>query len=202
MLRKLFRVVTQPIHAVESARYWLYLCKIQRFGNVRIHPSIWFRGLPLIDISKGASLEIAAGAQLDSRNRGYHLKMYGPVKLMADRDGAQIKIGEGTRIHGSCLHAVSAILIGRRCLIAANCQIADNHGHDVCLANPANRIHTSGPAMPITVEDNVWIGAGTVIMPGVTIGEGSVIGANSVVTKNVPARVVAAGAPARVVKTA
>lgn len=51
------------------------------------------------------------------------------------------------------------------------------------------------------IEDNVWIGAGTIILPGVTIGENSVIGAGSVVTRDVPANVVAFGSPCRVIRT-
>src|SRR5690625_4469398 len=53
---------------------------------------------------------------------------------------------------------------------------------------------------PITIEDNVWLGGGAIICPGVTIGENSIIGAGAVVTKDIPANVVAVGNPARVVK--
>ncbi len=53
---------------------------------------------------------------------------------------------------------------------------------------------------PIRIEDNVWVGAGAVILPGVTIGKNSVIGAGSVVTKDIPAGVVALGVPCRVLR--
>lgn len=78
---------------------------------------------------------------------------------------------------------------------------------------PAVGIHTAGHpldakrrnqgleyALPITLEDNVWIGASSVILPGVTIGRNSVIGAGSVVTRNIPADVVAVGNPCRVLR--
>lgn len=55
-------------------------------------------------------------------------------------------------------------------------------------------------ALPVVIEDDVWIGGGAVILPGVTIGKGSVIAAGSVVTKDIPADVVAAGNPCRVIK--
>ena len=55
--------------------------------------------------------------------------------------------------------------------------------------------------MPITVEDNVWIGGGAIILPGVRIGENSVIGGGAVVTKDIPANSVAVGNPARVIRT-
>jgi acetyltransferase-like isoleucine patch superfamily enzyme len=54
---------------------------------------------------------------------------------------------------------------------------------------------------PVVIEENVWIGEGVAIMPDVTIGKGSVIGANAVVTKSVPPLSVVAGAPAKVIRT-
>jgi galactoside O-acetyltransferase len=54
--------------------------------------------------------------------------------------------------------------------------------------------------LPVTIEDNVWVGAGSVILPGVTIGKNSVIGAGSIVTKNIPANVVAVGNPCRILR--
>ncbi len=58
-----------------------------------------------------------------------------------------------------------------------------------------------GYGKPIVIKDNVWLGAGSIVGPGVTIGENSVIGANSVVMKDIPANVVAAGAPARIIRS-
>lgn len=55
-------------------------------------------------------------------------------------------------------------------------------------------------SFPVTIENNVWIGSHVVINPGVTIGENTVIGAGSVVTKDIPANVVAAGAPCKVIR--
>lgn len=70
--------------------------------------------------------------------------MHSPVKLYADRPGATITIGERTRVWGSCIHAYSAITIGKKYLIAANCQIIDGSGHDLSFDDVANRINTSG----------------------------------------------------------
>lgn len=57
-------------------------------------------------------------------------------------------------------------------------------------------------SLPITIEDNVWIGGSTTILPGVTIGEGSTIGAGSVVARSIPPRSIAVGNPCKVIKTA
>ena len=126
--------------------------------------------------------------------------MHSPVKLMANRSGASIEIGDNTRINGSCIHAYSKITIGKNCLVAANCQIIDGSGHDLSMDDPANRVNTLGDAKPIVIEDNVWLGINCIVLPGVTIGEGAVIAAGSVVTRDVPAMAVVGGNPAKVIK--
>ena len=167
--------------------------------NVFIDGSVVILGSPLIDIRRGSKLFLGNGVILTSRNRGYHLNIATPVKLFADRDGAEIRIGDETRIAGSCIHAQRSILIGKRCLIAGNCQIVDNNGHDLSFPHVERRLHSEGASAPIVIEDDVWLGANTVVLPGVRIGRGAVIGANSVVSANVPAMVVARGNPAQVV---
>lgn len=66
--------------------------------------------------------------------------------------------------------------------------------------DPDSRIKQLQYNLPITIKDNVWIGANCVVMPGVTIGENSVIGAGSIVTKDIPANVVAVGNPCRILR--
>jgi len=90
-------------------------------------------------------------------------------------------------------------MIGKRCLIAGNCQIIDSNGHDLSFPDVENRLNTEGSSYPIVIEDDVWIGANSVVLPGVRIGRGSIIGANSVVSASIPPMVVARGNPATVV---
>jgi acetyltransferase-like isoleucine patch superfamily enzyme len=126
--------------------------------------------------------------------------MHSPVKLMADRKDAVIEIGDNTRISGSCIHAYKKITIGRNCLIAANCQIIDGNGHDLSFTQVNNRINTLGEAKEIMIEDNVWIGANCIILPGSKIGQGSVISAGSVVSGNIPPMCLAGGNPVKILK--
>lgn len=157
-------------------------------------------GRPIIDVRNGGRIILGSNVVLNSENKGYHLNMHSPVKLFVDREKAVIKVGSNTRIHGSCIHAYDSIVIGSNCLIAANCQIIDGSGHDLCFDNVTNRANTSGEAKPICIADNVWVGANCIILPGVSIGEGSVISAGSVVIKNIPKMVLAGGIPAKVIK--
>ncbi|WP_163933109.1 sugar O-acetyltransferase [Paraferrimonas sp. SM1919] len=88
------------------------------------------------------------------------------------------------------------ITLGDHVLIGPNAQFyTANHP-----VNPADRREYQTWAEAITIEDDVWIGGSAVITPGVTVGKGSVVAAGAVVTKDVPAGVVVAGVPAKVIK--
>jgi len=175
---------------------------LRRIQGLELGFGVVIKGKPLIDISFGGKVCIGNEVVLNSINRGYHLNMHSPVKLFADRPNAMISIGDKTRIHGSCLHAYSSISIGARCLIAANCQIIDGGGHDLSFEDVDNRINTEGECRAIVIEDSVWIGANSIILPGVTIGYGSIVASGSIVTKDVPPMVVVGGNPAKVIRTA
>ncbi|MGQ4723140.1 maltose acetyltransferase domain-containing protein [Streptomyces tunisiensis] len=112
--------------------------------------------------------------------------------------GSNIAVGARTFVnyHLTALD-VAAITIGEDCQIGPNVQLL-TPTHPV---EPQPRRDKLEAARPITIGDNVWIGGGAVVCPGVTIGDNSVIGAGAVVTKDVPANVVAVGNPARPVRS-
>lgn len=116
-------------------------------------------------------------------------------------DAVAIRIGDGTSIAGSCvLSAAHSIRLGQGVLFARNVYVAD-HGHafeDV--DRPVLAQGIKGVA-PVEIEDGAWLGQNVVVGPGVRIGRGAVIGANSVVLEDVPAYAVAVGAPARVTRS-
>ena len=110
--------------------------------------------------------------------------------------GKNIHVGKGVFINsGCCFQDQGGITLGDGCLIGHHVVIATlNHDLD-----PARR-GGMYPA-PVRLGKNVWVGAHATILPGVTVGDGAVIAAGAVVTKDVPAGVVAGGVPARVLKT-
>lgn len=111
--------------------------------------------------------------------------------------GLRCFIGERTFInHGAYLMDGARIAIGKDCFIGPNFG-AYTAQHPLL---PAERNRCLERALPITIGDNCWIGADVKIMPGVSIGEGTVIGAGSLVTKDIPAGVIAMGSPCRVVR--
>jgi acetyltransferase-like isoleucine patch superfamily enzyme len=184
--------------------YLLYFrIRLSFINGLEISDDVVFKGMPLIKISNGAKIYIGKNVIINSSNTpGYHINMHSPVKLLADRAGAIIKIGNKSRIHGTCIHAYKSVVIGDNCLIAANCQIIDGNAHELSFDNVENRVNTLDNGKPIVIEDCVWIGANCLILPGVRIGRGSIVAAGSVVVRDIPPMVVAAGNPAKTVKTA
>ena len=186
--------------------YYFIVCKIYILilklmkKNIVFGKNIKFTKLPHIYIDKNAKLILGNNVVINSDNSRYHLNMHSSSKILLDKAGGIITIGDNTRIHGTCIHAFKSITIGKNCLIAANTQIIDGNGHELSFPNVENRIKTVDEPKPVVIEDNVWIGANVIILPGVTIGEGSVIAAGSIVSKNIPSMVVAGGNPARVIK--
>jgi acetyltransferase-like isoleucine patch superfamily enzyme len=114
---------------------------------------------------------------------------------------ARVRIGAGTFLNlGVMVAAAGLVEIGEHCMLANGCFVSDaEHRFDDPVAPVPWQGFTSRGATRI--GDNVWCGANVVVTAGVTIGERCVIGANSVVTRDVPPFSVAAGAPARVLRT-
>lgn len=106
----------------------------------------------------------------------------------------KIAIDQGTYINRfTMLDAHSQISIGRNCMIGPHCYITDaNHGRASGVLVREQKMEPQ----PVVIEDDVWLGAGVVVLPGVRLGRGCVIGAGAVVTDDVPAGAVFAGVPA------
>ncbi len=109
--------------------------------------------------------------------------------------GQNLHLGEGVFINIGCVFQdTGGIWIGDRTLVGHNCIFTTlNHGTE------PERRGDMLPA-PIHIGSDVWFGARVTVVPGITIGDGAIIGAGSVVTKDLPARTVVAGVPARVIR--
>ena len=111
--------------------------------------------------------------------------------------GFNIEVGKNFFANYNCtMLDVAKITIGENCFIASNVAIY-TAGHPI---HPDSRNSMYEYGIPVTIGDNVWIGGNTVICPGVTIGSNCVVGAGSVVTKDIPDWSVAAGNPCRVIR--
>lgn len=158
--------------------------------------------------SLGSIPEIAHPRSLVIFGRNIHLGKYAQIICASDncvrftswpgkQGDAEIVIGNYCLIApGVRISAAQSIRIGDNCMLAANVIISDSDWHGIY-----NRIRPFRCTKPVAIGDNVWLGERAIITKGVSIGENSVIGAGAVVTKDIPANTVAAGNPARVIKT-
>lgn len=120
------------------------------------------------------------------------------VNLVTNEGNCHVVIGEWTSLGPyTCIAGPGHVKIGKFCLIASHTGIyANNHN----FADPTRYIGEQGVTRKgITIEDDCWLGTGVKVLDGVTIGQGSVIGAGAVVTKDIPPYSVAVGVPAKVV---
>ncbi len=117
--------------------------------------------------------------------------------IWSEKDGCgKISIGDYCLISpGVRITSASGIKIGNNCMVANGSYISDADWHGIY-----DRLKSVGESAPVELKDNVWIGDSAIVCKGVTIGENSIIGAGSIVTKDIPSNSVAVGNPAKVVK--
>lgn len=156
------------------------------------------RVLSLRGARVGAKTSLGARCIVD-RPRGVTLGervlLEAEVYMKLVDDAAALEIGSRTFVgRGVEFDVMERISIGEHTLIAPRCFITD-HSHGVAAGLRINQQPCL--AAPVVIGSDVWLGAGTVVLPGVRIGDGAVVGANSVVTEDVAAMAVVAGAPAR-----
>jgi lipopolysaccharide O-acetyltransferase len=117
-----------------------------------------------------------------------------------------LKFGNNVQINDNVhITAMESVTIGNNVLFASKIYISDcTHGSyagDIYDCNP-NTFPNDRPlfSKPVVIEDNVWLGEFVSVLPGVTIGKGTIVGANSVVSKSLPENVIAVGSPAKPIK--
>lgn len=119
--------------------------------------------------------------------------------LCACGPGAQLLIGDGVGISGAILHAMRRIEIGEAVMIGAGASVFDHDFHPLDAADRRRGDDSRLGIAPVAIGPDVWLGAGAMVLKGVTIGRGAVVGAGAVVTRDVPAWTIVAGVPSRVV---
>jgi acetyltransferase-like isoleucine patch superfamily enzyme len=148
----------------------------------------------LLFLGRGLELQIASGAEIAF---GRFVWLGDGTKVRCHE--GRVEIGEKTVIGQECtISAYRRIRIGEQCVIADRAMFIDfDHG----VVEVERPIRQQGIYMrEVEVGSNVWIGYGACILRGVRIGDNSIIGTNSVVTKDVPANAVVAGIPARIIR--
>ena len=158
-----------------------------------------FYGVPILQKHRYSTITVGDGVELRSIPHSNTLSPFHPVIVSTRRPGAQIMIGRGFAMTGGTLCAEESITIGDNVWVGANTTITDSDFHPLILEDRLAR-PLDGATAPVVIEDGVFIGMQSLILKGVRIGARSVIGASSVVTRDIPPGVIAAGNPARVIR--
>jgi len=163
--------------------------------GVTLGRGIRFFGMPRIQRFRESKISIGPAVELRSSKFSNVLSLAHPVVLTTLSAGAVIRIGEGAGLSGTVVCAADEITIGPRSIIGADVLVTDTDHH--ALRGPRIRYSMAGVrSSPVHIGSDVFIGARTIILKGVTIGDGAIIGAGSVVTHSVPAGAAVAGNPA------
>jgi acetyltransferase-like isoleucine patch superfamily enzyme len=177
--------------------------KLRGARRTRVRPGV------RLTVEKGGVVDV--GEYLDlgpTHHRGRHypsqlvirsggtLRVRGSMAIYTDfriwvADGAVLTFGSGGANYGLEIVCNDSITIGDDCFIGYKVMIRDSDEHWITGG--------SGPG-PVRIGNHVWLASGAVIMPGVTIGDGAVVAAGAIVTKDVPSRALVAGIPARVIR--
>lgn len=169
--------------------------KLLRYPGVKIDPTakVNFRW---IRFHSGSRLEIGEGSIMEGR-------------LVSERDGACIVIGRNTFIGGSLIASATRIEVGDDVLISWGCNIVDHNSHAISWEQRKQDVRdwyhdkkdwTHVIVKPVKIGNKSWLGLNVIVLKGVEVGEGAVVAAGSVVTKDVPAWTVVAGNPAKVIR--
>lgn len=139
----------------------------------------------------GTTLEIHDGPLTRYGNGPYNLRYGAYIEIV---NGGKLTIGQGAANVGLTIMCAKEVTVGNGVRIGRDVSIRDWNGPHV-IVSPTYRNHA-----PVHIGDHVWLCSGCSIMPGVTIGEGAVVAANATVTRDVPARALVGGSPAKVLK--
>jgi acetyltransferase-like isoleucine patch superfamily enzyme len=167
-------------------RLWMARLR-RRFGSIGPNTSI---GWPIDVLTEPERIVLGEGIHIRS-----HVRLEA-VRVTPDAEPGRIVIGDRTSMEGYCsVSAAQSIEIGSSVLIGANVAVRDHdHGfHEVSM----HRGNQPLVAVPVRIGDFAWLAQNVVVTKGVTIGHGAVVGANSVVTRDVRDGAIVAGVPAR-----
>jgi acetyltransferase-like isoleucine patch superfamily enzyme len=169
-----------------------------KWRGIAIGKGCRFYGRPILRRFPGSQIIIGAGSEFRSSQTSNLGGIDRPCYICTHRAGARIQIADSCGFSATVIGADVEVVFGRNVWCGANTVITDTDSHPV---DVQKRLASEpGEAIPVRIEDNVWLGMNVIVLRGVTIGRNSVISANSVVTRSIPANVIAAGYPARVVR--
>lgn len=184
----------------------ILLAKISTFAvyfeaklkNIKIGKNCIFWSRVIMYRAPFSSITIADNCKFRSDSSSNLIGLNHKCNLVTLRKDANIEIGMNCGFSGTIIGAARRIFIGNDVLCGANTIITDTDWHPVNNNDRVNKNYAE--ADPVIIEDNVWLGVNVVVLKGVRIGRNTVIGANSLVTRDIPSNVIAAGNPCKIIR--
>ena len=162
-----------------------------KWNGIKTSGIVYTAGSLFVCRAKNSTLTIGHGCRFMSKECGNLIGLYHKCILSTEKN-AILRIGNNCSFSGVSIRCFKEIVLADNVRVGANCLILDGDEHQDDPRAGRNR--------PVYIDENVWLGANVVVKKGVHIGRNSVIGLNSVVTKDIPANCVAIGNPCVVVK--
>lgn len=182
------------------AYFWAVISRLySRLGPLECEGRIRIVGYPFV---KGSGVvRVGAGADFRSKSWSTAMGVLQPCVLNSCLKSSLIKIGQQCGMSGAVICAKESVVLGNRVQLGSGVVICDTdfHSLDYQLRGKDGDFEAARSA-PVCIEDDCFIGARAIVLKGVTIGARSIVGAGSVVVRDVPADTVVAGNPARVIK--
>jgi len=154
-------------------------------------------GPPIVSRAPNTKITIGRHVMLCSWSWFTALGVNHPVVLRTLEPGARIKIGDHVGISGGTICAAQSVTIGAYTMFGANVTVTDTDFHPIAAEN-RRYSNDDVKSAPVVIGHNVFVGTGSIILKGVTIGDNSVVGAHSVVSRDIPCNTIAAGNPCKV----
>ncbi len=171
---------------------------VGRWWGVDIGKRCRFYGMPIFRRMPGSRILIGDDCQFRSATWSNMVGINRPCILSTFRSTAVIEIGKGGGFSGTAIGCADRITLGERVMCGGNVSICDTDWHSLDWRERAADVP---PVIePVVIEDDVWLGMNVTVLKGVHIGARTVVGAGSLVTKDLPADVIAAGQPAKVIR--
>lgn len=174
--------------------YWSFINKLSaKIWNIKIGDKNKFYGKTIFRALPNSKIVIGTECIFNSSKRSNLIGLYSPCMFSTIKRGAILEIGNNCGFSGTVIGCAKYIKLGNNVRCGANTMITDSDWH---FDDP--RV---GIDKPIIIEDNVWLGYGVKVLKGVHIGKNTIIGAGSIVVKDIPANVIAAGNPCKIIKS-
>jgi acetyltransferase-like isoleucine patch superfamily enzyme len=152
-----------------------------------------FYGLPYFRRHPGSRITIAENCEFLSKHTSNLIGINRPCIISTLKEGAEIVIGRDCGFSGTVIGCAVRVVLGENVRCGANTLITDTDWHT---DDPR-----SSPDAPVVIENGVWLGVNVIVLKGVTIGENTFVAAGSIVAKSLPSNVIAAGSPAKVIRS-